>query len=203
MRISCLHHSSACIGMMSLPDTALGWPQCKRSSVVTEEKSGQRQKPVKELLSISLLRPLRSRKECRRQIHEPPRPKRLVRRGLSGFVRLAFWPDTSIAPIFPEQHLWHAAENERSDQNCHSDQIPAVRSERNHAYAVEKCRKRRYQEERTGDVAVDSPAATGVGDTRSSHYSQGACPDRGSPTPADRFEAARHDGNDRSEERRV
>src|SRR5579872_5300440 len=54
MRISCLHRSSACIGMMSLPVTALDWPLCKRSSIVTEEQSGQRQKPVKELPSISV-----------------------------------------------------------------------------------------------------------------------------------------------------
>jgi hypothetical protein len=44
---------------------------------------------------------------------------------------------------------------------------------------------------------VDSSAATSVGETRSSHYSQAGCPDRGSPSPADRFKPARHNSNGR------
>ena len=111
--------------------------------------------------------------------------------------------DRTVTKRFNCPDISQTATLARSRERSLRSELPprsgsSVRSERNHACPVEKCRKRRQQKERTRDVTVDSSAATSVGETRSSHYSQGGCPDRGSPSPADRFKRARHNGNGRN-----
>ena len=71
--------------MTNLPDTALGWLLYEGSSIVTEERSGQRQKPAKERLSSLLLRLLPKSKHYRKYLHNPPRPQEPIPRGGSGF----------------------------------------------------------------------------------------------------------------------
>ena len=54
-------------------------------------------------------------------------------------LRVAEWNSAepvSIVPVFPEEQLWEATEDDRADKNCHADQVPAVRTKVNHTRTV-------------------------------------------------------------------
>ena len=67
----------------------------------------------------------------------------------------------SMAPIVSKEQLREATQDDCAEKNCKADQVPTIRTKRNHAHSVEKTAKRHHQKERTCDITVRPPAACG------------------------------------------